>query len=202
MSAAAFQASMARLVIDRRFGERVAGTGERALPATLSSRERARVRAAAAHRGLAITRMMYVSFRLSRLQAAVPYTFRMLGKRRLDAEVSLYLERRRPASFYFVDEGRALLAHLRARMRAGALAMPYLGDVVSYEAGLLALKEARNRGAAATVVIRVEHDIDAITRALDAGRRPRRIRRQPALIVGRVREREIRFRVQALPAPA
>jgi hypothetical protein len=195
MSVAVFQASMARLVIDRRFRERVARAGERALPGTLSSRERERVRAAASHPGLDITRMMYVSFRLSRLQAALPYTFRLLG-RKLDDEVSLYLERRRPASFYFVDEGRALLAHLRARMRSGALAIPYLADVVSYEGGLLALQEARNRGADTAVTVLVKHDLEAIMRALDAGRLPRRIASHPTKLIGRVTEGEIQFRAR------
>jgi hypothetical protein len=187
MSASAFQAAMVRLVIDRPFRERVARIGQRALPPALSRRERARVLSAAAHPGLDITRMMYVSFRLTRLQAGVPYTFRMLGKRGLHAEVSLYLERTRPTSFYFIDEGRGLLAHLRARLRSGALAMPYLADVVEYEAGLLALQEARNRGVNATVPIRLGHDIGTIIQALDAGKRPRRVRGQTSFIIGRVR---------------
>jgi len=194
MSAHVFQAAMVRLVTDRRFRERVVKTGERALPASLSRREQWRLLSVAAHRGLDITRMMYVSFRLSRFHAGTPYTFRMLGKRRLDTEISLYLERRPPTSFYFIDEGAALLAHLRARMRSGDLAVPYLADVIAYETGLLAMQEARNRGADATIAIRVAHDIVAITNALDAGKRPRRLAAQPMVILGCVRNRQIQFR--------
>jgi hypothetical protein len=105
MSAAGFQSAMARLVTDRQFRSGLASAGARATPRTLSPRERRRLLAVAAHPGLDITRMMYVSFRLSRLQSSVPYTFRMLGKRRFHTEVSLYLDRFRPNSFYFIDEG-------------------------------------------------------------------------------------------------
>lgn len=191
MSAALFQAAMARLVIDPGFRERVARGAGRHLPSRLSGRERSRLVAVANHRGLDITRMMYVSFRLSRIQAGVPHTFRLLGRRRLKAELSRYIDTQVPTSFYFADEGRALLGYLRARVRQGALELPYLADVAAYEEALLDLQDARNRGVDATVAFHVEHDLAAILRTLDAGRRPRRIPRRRVAFEGRLRDGRI-----------
>ena len=189
---------MARLVTDPRFRERVArGTG-RGLPPRLSQRERRRLVAVANHRGLDITRMMYVSFRLSRIQAGVPHTFRLLGRRRLRAELSRYIDTRAPTSFYFADEGRALLGYLRARVRQGALELPYLADVAAYEEALLDLQDARDRGLDATVVFHVEHDLAAILRALDAGSRPRRIPARRAAFEARLRDGRIELAARPL----
>jgi hypothetical protein len=170
---------------------RVVRLGCRALPKGLSQRERLRLIAVTAHRGLDMTRKMYVSFRLARMQSAVPLTFQLIGERLRNSELSRYLQTHRPTSFYYVDEGRRLLTYLRSRLRTGALAVPYLVDVIAYEAGLLTMKEARDRRANTKVHIRVEHDVEAITRSLEAGKRPKRIAARPTVIVGTVRDGDI-----------
>ena len=144
MSAAIFQAALARLVTDRGFRRQVARAGHRDLPRELSSRERRRLVVLARHRGLEITRKMYVSFRLARLQASVPRTLHILGKQ-LRAELTRYLECTMPASFYYIDEGRSLLQHLRTRLDCGALALQGLAEMIAHEAAVLDLQDARIR---------------------------------------------------------
>jgi hypothetical protein len=58
------------------------------------------------------------------------------------------------------------------------LVVKYLRDVIAYEAALLTLQDARNQGREARTVVRLEYDLMAVLLALDAGKRPRRIRRE------------------------
>jgi hypothetical protein len=130
MTAAAFQSALARLVIDPEFRDEVKAGKSEPLRG-LSARERARIVAVAADRGLDITRRMYVSFRLARLEVGAPRTFRTLSRLGLEKELERYLAHRRPASFYHLVEGRALLRFFSRRMREGALDDPELARAIA-----------------------------------------------------------------------
>ena len=83
MSWQCFQANLARLVIDLEFRARVRARGATALEGELTALERARLASAAADRGLDATRMLYTSFRLSKLLITLPLTCTLLGPARL-----------------------------------------------------------------------------------------------------------------------
>jgi hypothetical protein len=141
VTVAAFQSALARLVIDLDFRRDIAAGKPKRIHA-LSELERRRLSAVATDRGLDITRKMYVSFRLSRLHASVPRTFALLEQPDLAHELERFLARRRPSTFYYAAEGRALLRYVAGRLRSRAIAHSALRTAMAHDRAELELQTA------------------------------------------------------------
>jgi hypothetical protein len=98
----------------------------------LTPRERRRILALAAHRGMATTCSLYRANRLTPLWTLLPRTCFLLGGG-LRSEIDLYLARERDADLQFASEVQCFAAHLRGRLASGALACPYLREVLELE---------------------------------------------------------------------
>src|SRR6266545_6479460 len=83
----AFQAALARLLVDGDFRDEVRARGEPALDADLTALERRRVVAVASDAGLEITRTLHDGWRLSKALLMLPMTCALLGHERLAREL-------------------------------------------------------------------------------------------------------------------
>lgn len=177
MTTASFQSALARLVFDRTFRQSVSARGHAGLSPSLSPLERERLCAVAKSRGLDIVRRMYVSFRLARLSAGAPYTLRLLTCAGHARALERYLSCCPPTSFYYVDEGTALVEHLSRRLRRQSLRLAYLREVLDYDRAILKLHASRVRNVDTRVLLRPRYDLSTLLVALDRHERPRRIPR-------------------------
>ena len=196
MSQRAFQATLARLVIDPRFRSRVVARGEVALGKDLTDIERRRLIAAAAHKGLDITRTLHNAWRLSKILSMLPFTCALLGQGRFVREVSAFWRKRLPRSLHFFEEALAFCDYLDARLRSG-LRVTYLEEVVAYERARVELYLSRVTGAPISPRrVEFRHDPQRLIDALAAGRRPRRVAEESYVLEGTLAEDgNIRWRV-------
>lgn len=145
MSRRAFQTALARLVTDPDFRAEVRAGGVAALAGRLTPLERRRLLAAAADRGMDVTRALHKAFRLGKLLTQLPLTCRLLGTERMACEVERFWKRRPPRSFYFLEEAVAFCDYLLARAPSGP-GVEHLEEVVRYERAAKVLKRARAEG--------------------------------------------------------
>jgi hypothetical protein len=132
MTLRAYQAALARLVIEPSFRDDV-----RANPASfsdydLTDRERSRIAAAAADRGMDVTRMLHKGWRLNKILVFMPATCALLGDDRLAEELGVFWQGHPPTSLYFLEEALAFCDHLERKTRMG-LTLEHLPQVVAYE---------------------------------------------------------------------
>lgn len=173
MSLQSFQASMARLIVDPDFRDRVRAAGAAAgSGGPLSALEARRLDAIAADPGLAVNRTLHKGFRLGKLRALLPLTCRVLGPRALLRLVPAFWAQRPPSSFYFLPEALEFCAFLESQRSRSR----YLRDVLAYERATLELERAEPT-AAREVQVHFEHDPAALLVALARGTRPRAIPR-------------------------
>ncbi len=132
MSLRAYQAALARLVIEPDVRADVRQDGTQLSGYDLTTRERRRIFAAATDRGMDITRTLHKGWRLNKVLAFLPATCALLGEERLAQELSIFWRNQAPTSLYFLEEALAFSSHLLERVRTG-LAIENLGDVLAYE---------------------------------------------------------------------
>jgi hypothetical protein len=144
-------------------GEDAAGAGH---AAGLTGVEQGQLDHVAAQSGLATVRMLYQSWRLTKVLTLLPLTVGALGD---DApELLTEFWRQRPARGpYFVEECLAFLDYLDGR--AAELGVPGLTDLAAFERARLGLHAEISAGRQrATVRVRFDHDPAAVFRAAHA----------------------------------
>ncbi len=185
LSAAAFQAVFARLVIDPDFRDDVRARGAAALAAELTDLERERLLFVAADSGMDVTRTLHKGFRLSKLLGQLPLTCAALGKEALAREVAEFWRQNPPVSFYYLAEAVAFCDFLLARLEEGMeFPTPYLAEVVAWERAGLELQRPRAAGVAPPLqIVEFTHDPLPLLIALGRGEPVEPIER-PCLMIG------------------
>lgn len=179
MTAPAFQAAMARLIVEPEFRDAVRSDGPAALSGDLTPLETSRLIAIAKDRGLDMNRTLHKGFRLGKLRALLPLTCAALTPARLAREVARFWQAHPPASFSFLPEALEFCAFLeRRRIRS-----VYLAEVLAYERAMLELERARI-DMPPPQSVRFRHDPVALLGALASGLRPRAVRVRPCLLLG------------------
>jgi hypothetical protein len=183
----AFQAALARLLVDADFRDEVRERGERALDGDLTELERRRVVAVASDAGLEITRTLHDGWRLSKALLMLPLTCALLGHERLAQELRDFWHTRTPRSLYFREEAIAFCDHLRARARS-TLRLVYLEEVVGFERAALELRAPWAPDPPRQQEVEFSHDPEVLFAELAAGRRPRAIPERHCVLLGRAVE--------------
>ena len=184
MSASGFQAALARLVLDPEFRELVRAAPQRGLPGDLTDLERRRLTAAAADRGIEVTRDLHKAWRLTKLLALLPLTCTLLGEAVLAREVAGFWRIHRPISLYFLAEALDFCAYLDERARDG-LHVPYLDEVVAFERAALELRRAHSEERLpASRPLVFEHDPEVLLGTLRAGRQPGHVPERCCTVAG------------------
>jgi hypothetical protein len=201
---AALQSTLARLVTDRAFRDRVKAGDARVLAGLdLSGTERTQIGAVAGERGMEVTATLVMSFRLGKIILLLPFTRRVLGEERLAREMRAFWSTHPPVSFYQLEEAIAFCDHLLRRLRSG-WRVRYLREVVAYERARLELIRVRPPGEGPPPqTVAFEHDPAQLLTCLAAGRRPWAIRPLPcALVISVGADGELVWERAAAPAAA
>jgi hypothetical protein len=184
MSQHCFQATVARLVSDPDFRDRVQAHGTAALDGDLTTLERQRVMAIVSDKGLDATRTLHKSFRLTKIYTLLPLTRALLRPDRLAREISSFWKINASVSHYFLEESLAFCDFLQTRLGSG-LRIKYLEEVVAYERANLELLRPRiGEGIPAPQFIRFRHDPVTLFAQLMKGQRPRAIAARPCVLAG------------------
>lgn len=184
MSQVTFQATVARLVSDPDFRERVKARGVAALVPELTELERQRVMAVVSSRGLDAARLLHKSFRLTKLYTLLPLTRALLGPDRLAREIGAFWQANPCVSHYFLEESLAFCDYLQARLAAG-LRIKYLKEVVAYERANLELRQPRSSDEPPPPQsVRFAYDPVELFTPLINGKRPRAIAARPCVLTG------------------
>jgi hypothetical protein len=184
MTQRAFQSTVARLVIDPEFRDRVCAHGVLALDSDLTVLEQERVIAIVSDKGLDAARTLHKSFRLTKIYTLLPLTRALLGADRLAQEISSFWKAELPVSHYFMGEAIAFCDFLRKRICSG-LRIKYLEEIVAYERANLELRRPRtNCDAAQPQYIKFDHDPVVLLPQLMSGRRPRAVPALSCFLVG------------------
>lgn len=178
MSLHTFQNCLARLIVDPDYRDRVRAMGEAALEAALTERERRRLCAIAADRGVDINRTLHKGFRLGKLRAMLPLTCQLLGAARLARAAAAFWTARPPASFYFIPEALEFCTFLHSRKHR----VKYLDEVLGYERATLEIEKASCVFPQPQRVC-FRHDPRILLTVLANGRRPRAVPHRPAIAV-------------------
>jgi hypothetical protein len=193
-----FQATVACLVIDPDFRDRVRTSGAAALASDLTTLEQERVLAIATDKGLDATRTLHKSFRLTKIYTLLPLTRALLGPARLATEISSFWQAEPPVSHYFLAEAIAFCDHLCRRICSG-LQIKYLAEIVAYERANLELRRPRTNGdVPQPQLVKFDHDPVTLFTQLMSGRRPRTVAALPCLLVGSLSpDGEVQWQISA-----
>ncbi len=199
MSATAFQALFARLVIDPEFRDEVRTGREATLAADragLSELERERLFAVASDPGMDVTRTLHKGFRLSKLMGQLPLTCAALGKEALADEVAEFWRRHPPVSFYYLGEAVSFCDFLLRRLEEGLEPpTPYLAEVAAWERAGLELQRPRPEGEDAPLqIVEFVHDPLPLLAALGRGETPDCFER-PCLMIGGYQAGKVEWRM-------
>jgi hypothetical protein len=135
---------------------------------TLTARERRRLRAVSAQRGMSTSCTLYRVNRITPLQSYLPLTCTLLGDG-LAEEADRYWSEGKPGDLQFGPEARRFGEFLHRRLRAGAIDDPYLAEVLALE---MAANELRWGAQPASRSVPFVHDPVALLEALADGRSP------------------------------
>jgi hypothetical protein len=196
MTQRAFQAAVARLVVDPAFRDRVRAIGAAALDGELTSIEQQRVMSIVDEKGLDATRTLHKSFRLTKLYSTLPLTRQLLGPNRLAKEIGSFWEATPSDSHYFLDESIAFCDFLRKRLRSG-LRIKHLEEIVTYERANLNLRRARiEPEVPKPEIVRFRYDPIILFEQLVKGKHPRAVPERACTMIGRVnQEGEVHWRL-------
>jgi hypothetical protein len=179
-----FQSTVARLVIDPDFRDRVCAHGVIALDSDLTTLEQERVLAIVSDKGLDATRTLHKSFRLTKIYTLLPLTRALLVPDRLAKEIGSFWKAELPVSHYFMEEAIAFCDFLRKRIRSG-LRIKYLEEIVAYERANLELRRlGTNSAAPERQFVKFDHDPVTLLPQLMSGKRPRDVPALSCLLVG------------------
>lgn len=197
MTQRAFQAAVARLVVDPAFRDRVRATGTTALKGELTSLERQRVMSIVDEKGLDATRTLHKSFRLTKLYSTLPLTRKLLGPNRLAKEIGSFWQATPSDSHYFLDESIAFCDFLKKRMHSG-LRIKHLEEIVAYERANLNLRRARaDTKIPKPETVRFRHDPITLFEQLVRGKHPRAVPERTCTMIGSVnRKGEVHWRLK------
>lgn len=134
----------------------------------LTERERSRLAAVAAQRGMSTSCTLYRVNRVAPLHAYLPLTCALLGDE-LIREAERFWSEGKPEDLQFGPETQRFGRFLQRRLREGAIVDPYLGEVVALE---LAGNALRWGAQPPTRTVRFLHDPVALLAPLADGRRP------------------------------
>ena len=177
MSAPAFQAALARAVIDAGFARAVAAG---AYAPGLTPRERRRLAAAAGHPGLALTRELHCGWRLGKVLTLLPLTARLLGDR-LAGELIAFWKERPPRSLFFQEDALAFAARLADRPCDD----PYVAEVAGYERARLELVHPNPAEPPPRVrEVRFLHDAEIVMSRLAEGELLEGVPERPSIVRG------------------
>jgi hypothetical protein len=196
MTQHAFQSTVARMVIDPDFRDRVGSHGVIALDGDLTTLEQERVLAIVSDKGLDATRTLHKAFRLTKIYTLLPLTRVLLGTDHLAREIGSFWKAELPVSQYFMGEAIAFCNFLRKRIRSG-LRIKYLDEVVAYERANLELRRPRIDGnVPETRLVKFEHDPVTLFPQLMNGKRPRAVPALSCHLVGRLgRDGEVQWSI-------
>lgn len=196
MTQRAFQAAVARLVVDPAFRDRVRASGTAVLDGDLTTLEQQRVLSIVDEKGLDATRTLHKSFRLTKLYATLPLTRKLLGPDRLAKEVGSFWEANPSDSHYFVDESIAFCDFLKKRLRSG-LRIKHLEEIVTYERANLSLRRARaDAELPKPETVRFRHDPITLFEQLAKGKHPRAVPERTCTLIGRLDKKgEVHWRL-------
>jgi hypothetical protein len=182
MSLAGFQRGLCALIASPPLCREVRRDGSR-LPAAwdLTPRERRRLVAIAAHRGMAANCTIYRANRLTPLWNLLPRTCFLLGEK-LHSELDRYWGGASVADLQFGSEIRLFAAHLRAPTTCRRLGIPHLREILAYEVAMQELPLLASGPGPAVLCAE-----DAATRAL---LRALRFTREPGALLKRIDERQ------------
>ena len=184
VSQRSFQATVARLVIDPDFRDRVRADGAVALDSDLTPLEQERVMSVVCDKGLDATRTLHKSFRLTKIYTMLPLTRALLGPARLAKEIGSFWKAEPPVSHYFLEEAIAFCDFLQTRLRSG-LRIKYLEEIVAYERANLELRRPRtNGGSPEPQFVKFDHDPVTLFTRLMRGKAPRAVPALPCWLVG------------------
>jgi hypothetical protein len=185
VSATAFQALFARLVIDPEFRDDVQERGAEAFEADLTDLERERLLSVTADPGMDVTRTLHKGFRLSKLMGQLPLTCAALGKEALAREVAEFWRRNPPVSFYYLAEAVSFCDFVIHRLEEGMEpSAPYLVEVAAWERAGLELQRPRPEGEAPPLqIVEFAHDPLPLLAALGRGEAVEPTER-PCLMIG------------------
>ncbi|HEX5735274.1 MAG TPA: hypothetical protein VF131_20765 [Blastocatellia bacterium] len=184
MTQRAFQSTVARLVIDPDFRDRVSVHGVIALGSDLTTLERERVMAIVSDKGLDATRTLHKSFRLTKIYTLLPLTRALLGPDHLAKEIDSFWKAELPVSHYFMEEAIAFCDFLRDRICSG-LRIKYLKEVIAYERANLELRRPRTNGdVPKPQFVNFDHDPVTLFTQLMNGKCPQVVPALSCLLVG------------------
>ena len=180
MSQAAFQARLARLLVDNAFRDDVRERGEEALDGELTAVERRRLVAVASDNGLGVTRTLHDGWRMSKVLLMLPLTCVVLGDL-LAEELKAFWPTRVPRSLYFHGEAIAFCDHL---LRPDGPRPRYLDEVAAFERATLVLRTAWSGERPAPQQVPFRHDPEVLLAALAEGAVPAEVPERPIVLVG------------------
>lgn len=188
MTQRSFQATIARMVIDPEFRDRVRADGAAALDSDLTSLELERVIAVVCDKGLDYTRTLHKSFRITKIYTMLPLTRALLGPARLAKEIGSFWKAELPVSHYFIEEAIAFCNFLQKRLSSG-LRIKYLEEIVAYERANLELRRPRTNGVSIKPrIVKFHHDPVSLFTQLLSGKPPRAVPAMSCRMVGRLRK--------------
>ena len=196
MTQRAFQAAVARLVVDPAFRDQVRATGISAFAGELTTLEQQRVMSIVDEKGLDATRTLHKSFRLTKLYSTLPLTRKLLGPGRLAKEIGSFWEATPSDSHYFLDESIAFCDFLKKRLRSG-LRIKHLEEIVTYERANLNLRRARaDTAIPKPEIVRFRHDPITLFEQLVKGKHPRAVPERSCTMIGSVNKKgEVHWRL-------
>jgi hypothetical protein len=134
----------------------------------LTKRERRRLAAVAAQRGMSTSCTLYRVNRIAPLHAYLPLTCTLLGDE-LIREAERFWGEGKPGDLQFGPETQRFGRFLQRRLQEGAIADPYLGEVLALE---LAANALRWGAQPPTRTVPFVHEPVALLAPLADGRRP------------------------------
>lgn len=134
MTLAAFQSALAELVAEARDGS---GRDD------LAAVERQRLAALADDRGVATMRMLYMSWRLTKVLSLLPLSLRVLGDERTAALLRAFWAIRKATSLHFVEECLEFAAFLHARVQDKP---QHFAAILDFETARLQLRMQQSLG--------------------------------------------------------
>lgn len=168
MSLFGYQQALCDMVASPQLCLRVRGAAAALDGYDLTERERSRLAAVAAQRGMSTSCTLYRVNRIAPLHAYLPLTCALLGDQ-LIREAERFWSEGKPGDLQFGPETQRFGRFLQRRLREGALADTYLGEVVALE---LAGNALRWGAQPPTRTVRFVHDPVALLAPLAEGRRP------------------------------
>lgn len=138
MTLAVFQRALAELVADGAAG---------AVPAGLDAIERERLAGLVGTRGVRTMRMLYMSWRLTKVLSLLPLTMKALGDERAAEMLHAFWRIRRATSLHFVEECLDFAAFLHDRVVAAETEPPaFFADILAFETARLRLRHRQSLG--------------------------------------------------------